>query len=280
LFVADSVPKDNLVRANAVTSASLRIGGIAGPAIGGIAVGLGGIHWAFFWDAATFMLSFIACAYAVRRSRQARGPKGKNLLVDAYKGLVAVSQQPFLRNLIFLTSTINMALMAFLFALPIFLATTLHANAAAVGLLEGTMQAGVLLGSLVLSVITVPFVRGVHSVGYIAGLLGGIMWGAAFASSIPVFFLLIALYGIAISFSATALELFFQTLVPKAIRGRIMSIQDSFSQVLQPIGTAAAGLALQYELAQPLMGILGLVCICAGVLLSRQKSVEALGMNL
>jgi len=283
VFVSRAVPIDALSRANGLQSGLSRIGGIAGPLLAGLVVEGLGISWAFALDGLSFLLSAAVCLVAVpaTRARASATPDSKglvNIVQASREGIRTVWQNRPLRTVTLTLSLVNMNLSGAMYAVTVFAPRVLKADAGGVGLLQSSIQAGVLIGSAALTLVRIRASTGVLSMAPVVLTVGVILMGVGFVKSLAVLTSLMLAYGLAISVTATASELYYQTLIPVDIRGRVMAVSATIESALQPAGSMAAGLFLEAGLYSALFLGAGGVCILLAVPLMRSVQ-ELAGMR-
>lgn len=254
--VPEMVPPEALPSANALTSLSRRITGIAGPTLGAAIVALGSTPSAFALDAASFLISAL-CLLPIPAHPPAREvAPSDSVLRDLRAGLAAVLANPWLWVTITLAALINMTMGGPLaVALPFLVKETLGADVGALGLLGSASSAGAVAGSLWLGRFARLRRRGLLAYG---NLLAGSL--AVLAYGLPIGLAGVALAAFTFGLSMAAFELVWthtvQEMVPRELLGRVSSIDLLGSFVLLPVGYALAGWATDL-LGPPLVFLIG-----------------------
>lgn len=236
LVTADELGKANSLR----TIVSPLAYAVAGPALGGLITATAGTSAAFWFDAATYLVS-IGTLYLMRPLPPVPVDGRRSLFADAREGFAYVARRPWLWGPI-----ASASLAQFLFAgpnqalIPYLVKFELHASAGALGLVLsfagiGTVAAGVITGRLPRPRNLVTFMLLGWAFGIAAIALVGIaqtVWQAALA----VFLWNLLLW---------SGEILWQTLlgltVPNSIRGRVSSIDFLGSFWLIPLSMALTG---------------------------------------
>lgn len=91
-------PKDRLAQVNALNAIGGNVARLAGPALGGLLVGVGGLHTVVIADAATFVVAAALTANVRLRENTRRAPTGR-LLTSWREGWSTVKHHPVLRPL-------------------------------------------------------------------------------------------------------------------------------------------------------------------------------------
>jgi MFS family permease len=258
-LVPELLPGDLLAQANSldqlIRPVALRL---AGPAVGGLAVGLLGPGWAFAADAATFAVSAATLLAMAPPGRLARGA-ARSVAGEIGAGL------GYVRRHAWLWATLLSAAVAYLLFMgptevlvPFIVFKRLHAGAGDLGLIFGAGGLGSLLCALVVGQVglprrTITFIYvvwtlatlGVAGYGLARGL-GGLM-----AASVA--------FNVFETAGTIAWATAKQRHVPPALLGRVSSLDWLISIGLLPVS---------YGLAGPVSGMLGLrtTLVGAGVL--------------
>jgi hypothetical protein len=244
-LVPEITPAPMLPSANSLTSLSGQLSNIAGPAIGAGIVAAGGTAMAFAVDSVSFFLS-AACLIPLIGLAQAPRPTGhsaRHMLRDLREGIRAVLASPWLWITIALAALFNITQGGpFAVALPFLVKDSLHADVAVLGLLYSMSSAGAVMSALWLGRATRIRRRGLLAyLGLLAGSLTTLMLGLPLP--LPVIAVVILMNGAAITIFGLIWTNTLQELVPRALLGRVASIDMLGSFALVPIGYGIAGWA-------------------------------------
>ena len=248
--VPDLTPEDDWPSANSLTSLSVQLGRVAGPAIGAALVAWGGSATAFALNALSFFVS--AALLVPLLGRPAPAPAAQqeehgrsSMLGEVRAGLSTVLGSPWLWVTITVSALGNVLLAGpYSVAMPFLVKDFLHANVDTLGLIYAIFPIGYILGSLWLGRL-----RRIRHRGWLAygGTLAAGLGLALFGLPLPIVVLLAAAL-----FNGAGLEVFgliwtntMQELVPRDRLGRVASIDMLGSYVLLPIGFAVTGWATQ-----------------------------------
>lgn len=223
-------------------TASMQIGTITGPAIGGLLYGLGSgaIPYAFetlMLGAAAISLSLISVAPIEVHPAHAKEPAGQRIT----SGLRFVFSDQLL------VSALALDMFAVLFGgvtaiLPVFVADILHEGPAALGLLRGSSAAGALLMSLFLIRFPVDRAAGKILLAVVAGF-GFSMIGFALSRDLILSMIFLALGGGLDSVSMVIRGGIVQLRSPDHMRGRIAAVNSIFIGSSNEIGAFESGIA-------------------------------------
>ncbi|MEO6398176.1 MAG: MFS transporter [Tepidiformaceae bacterium] len=209
-----------------------------GPTLGGLLADGPGLTFAFAVEvallaAAAFLFSRIATDMPV--------PSGRSVRADLVEGLRYVRRSPALSGVLILGTVPGVFLIGpFAVTVVLFVQDVLHESDKYVGILWGSFGAGILAGSVLLTLIR-PGRRGLMLCASV--LMGGVLMGCyGFSGSLPLnmFFLFVSgIFGPAIFINfATAL---LQEHAERQMMGRVMSMYGLAFTASTPIGYAQAG---------------------------------------
>jgi MFS family permease len=250
-IIPEIVPRELLPSANGLTTLSLQLAEIAGPALGALVVSTSGTPTAFTLDCLSFVISALCLASLVRLAPAGHAPQQrKNLLHDFREGLEVVRKSSWLSITIVIASLGNITLSApFAIALPFLVKGHLHSGVGALGLIYAMLSAGSIAGT-VLGTIWLERTAGLRARGLFAyglWIAGGLL--------IAVFGLPVTVYGVALAAllagAAFAVpNLIFittlQELIPGKVLGRVTSIATLGSFALIPVGSGLVGWATDH----------------------------------
>lgn len=243
-LVPQIIPQEDLTSANSINSLSTQLGRVAGPALGGILVGLGGTTLAFGINATSFLVSAITLLPllsipAPRREETESTPQ--HLLADIRDGFQATIASPILWISIITFAFVNITLAGpFSVGMPFLVKNHLGGDEKLLGLLYAIFPIGYAISGLVLGSVKRLRYRGI--VSYICGAIAGIGLGV-FGLNLPLWVLIVAalINGAALEIGGLIWINILQELVPEEKLGRVASIDTLGSFVLLPLGFAFTG---------------------------------------
>jgi MFS family permease len=270
-FVVEMVGKKDLSNAIALNSTMFNGARILGPALAGILVAEIGEGWCFALNGLSFLaviLSLLAMRLQPHTPNNGRG----SLAHQLGEGFRYVRQAPPIYCILLLLGVVSLTGMPYAVLMPIFADQILHGGPRGLGLLMGSTGIGALGGALTLA-----------SRESIDGLPRWVARAACgFGVSILLFsnssnFWLSALLllptGYCMMIQMASSNTLVQSLVPDALRGRVMAIYSMTFMGMGPFGSLLAG-ALAHRFGAPYaVGLGGLVCILGALLFSTQLSV-------
>lgn len=231
------VVREDLTNAIALNSAMFNGSRIVGPAIAGLILGefggRAGAGWAFAVNAVTY-LAVISALLAIPVDSRPSAAVQKPVLDDLREGMAYARSSPPLRTLLALLAVAGIFGLSFTVLMPVFARDVLDVPAQGLGMLMTASGVGSTIGALLMASARMDR-PGVVIMGTFAGFVALL---AAFALS-PVYPLSLALLA-ATSGTMTAYmsatNTTIQSIVPDAMRGRIMSFY-----VFALFGTAPLG---------------------------------------
>ncbi|WP_416983247.1 MFS transporter [Streptomyces sp. T028] len=237
-LIPDLVPDEDLPKANALRSITVRTGQVAGPALGGLLLAVGTADLAFWADAGTFAAS-VATLVGVGDSRGTRAAGG-SVLRQAREGFAAVRERTWVLTIIVqgtLQLLLVMAPVAVL--LPIILQE--RGEFAAYGPMVALQAAGSVAGGMAIAAWTPrrPGTVAVLALGLLAGQLACLLAGAP-----------LVLLGVSVVVTGFGYAVFnvcwasaLHRAIPSDMLGRVFAIDTIGTYGLQPAGLALTPVA-------------------------------------
>ncbi len=245
-FAAELVPRDDLMNAITLNSASFNLARIIGPAVAGVTLALYGPAFNFAINA----VSYLGVLIALRRmdpaamqpiARPAQHPSYRSSLGE---GIRYALRTPTVLWPLVLLAGVGTFGMNFQTLLPLFAKYTLHLGADGFGALFAAMGVGSLIGSLSLA-----FIGSRRPLVWM--ILGGAVSFVIFESLLglsraPVSaFPLIVFVGLSSMLMVNTINVTVQRSVPDALRGRVMALYVTVFAGSTPIGGLFAGTVAQ-----------------------------------
>jgi DHA3 family tetracycline resistance protein-like MFS transporter len=257
-LVPQIVPEADLPSANSLTSLSLNLGRIAGPAVGAAIVAGFGTAAAFGLNGFSFLLSTACLAplWVTIPSRPTRQGPASSPLRDLREGFATVLAAPWLSVSILMFALGNITLAGpYSVAMPFLVSDSLHAEVGTLGLLYATFPLGYVIGGVWLGRYAKLRRRG--KMIYRSTALAALMLGAfGFLPPLPVLLIAALINGFALEAGHLAWTNVLQERVPNEQLGRVVSIDAMGSFGLLPVGLALAGWATEM-LGAPVVFIIG-----------------------
>jgi MFS family permease len=250
----------DLQNAIALNATMFNLARVIGPAIGGVTLAALGAAWCFGLNGLSFMAVIIALLSL--RIHEVVQPKTRDPLAKQLReGLHYVWETPVVRSVVALVAVSSLFAMSYGVLLPAYAADILLVDEKGLGALNAAVGVGALVGALAAATMSRNPNKGmqvtVGSLMFPAGLLG-----LAFTRSFPVALVLLGFVGFGFVTQNAVSNTLVQSMVPDALRGRVMSIYSLMFFGPSPFGALMAG-----ALAQRL-GVSAAVAICAGITLA------------
>jgi len=234
-LVTSLVPKEDLMNAVSLQSATFNAASILGPALAGLALGRIGYAGNFFLNAASY--SAMLAALMLLDSRPAEAvPRSRGRLLDSVREALQ-----FVRRDAVLPSVVS-AYGALLFfgpsaavVLPLFARQVAHIGSTQLGILFSAVGAGTVLGALIVaSMGDFPQKKRLEFGAILAWILALVVFGSSsgMAVAVPALVVLGAGQNTAGAVAITLL----QSRVPAEMRGRVMSLNTLLIMCARPLG--------------------------------------------
>jgi MFS family permease len=235
------VGRDQVPRANGIFEAVFNVGWIIGPALAGLLSSAIGPGPTIAIDAATFVASAGALFLVRRPLRPAARAEPTHILSDVREGIRYVVRQPTLRAVIGLWTMMQIISAGLTSALIFYLTIDRRYGSEAVGLVLSGFAVGSLGGALLAARIAPRAVGRVMLLGA-AGF--GVTLLVAVGASVPVIVGVGLLAGILNANVLVAYISLRTQLSPDALLGRVGATARTVSVGMMPLGSLAAGIAL------------------------------------
>jgi MFS family permease len=232
-----------LERTNAAYESTSYLSLLLGPPLAGLLIALLSPSQVMWIDAATFVVSAIAVAYAIPPAIKVAEPSG-GYLSDLVAGLRFLRRDPVLWALA-LTLTAGNLLTGPLFnvLLPVYIDAE-FGRASALGASFAAVGAGSLLGAVVFGWIGHRLSRrSAWLVGFMASPLA--IWVLLLEPSLPLLIVVQAVIGVVTGGLNPLLVTIRHERIPLAMRGRVFGAFSAASVAAQPIGMVATGFAIE-----------------------------------
>ncbi len=267
-FIIEMVVPEDLINAIALNSAMFNGARILGPAIAGITVAAIGEGWCFFSNGVSYMAVIVGLLLMTVTPR-ARSPRRASGLESILEGFRFVAHTGPIRALLLLLGLVSLTGMPYAVLMPIFADKILHSDARGLGLLMGSTGVGALAATLVMA--RRREVRGLGRwILYASSGFGSSLILFSFSRSLPLSITLLLPAGFCMLIQMASSNTLIQTMVPDALRGRVMSVYSMMFMGMAPFGALLAG-AIAHRIGAPLTVALGGAACIAGSLVFGSK---------
>jgi MFS family permease len=248
-FLVQMVEREDLMNAIALNSSMFNGARIVGPAIAGLLVAAIGEGWCFFGNAVSYIAVIIGLILMSPRS-VAPQSISSSPLANIVEGFRFVANTAPIRALLLLLGLASFAGMPYTVLMPVFAEDIFHSGAKGLGILMGASGVGALIGSVMLAMRQT--VRGLGTwVAVASGTFGLFAIIFAFSRSFILSNIVLVPVGIAMMVQMASSNTLIQSMVPDALRGRVMAVYTMMFVGLGPIGALLAG-ALAHRIGAPI----------------------------
>jgi MFS family permease len=238
-IVPEIVPQELLAQANSLDQFVRTGAGLVGPAIAGVVIAVAGAGWAFAIDAGTFVVS-TATALALTPRPFEPYDEHRSVIRDVREGFGFVRARTWLWATLIAGAFANIASATRNVLLPFVIKNDLGATAGALGLVYSAASAGALLSAYVFGQRGVP--RRPIVVAYVGWGLSILMIGAyGLGESVAALVAFGFVGGAGMSIGNGIWGTLMHRKVPRALLGRVTSIDWMMSLSLMPVAAAASG---------------------------------------
>jgi MFS family permease len=266
-FLVDMVGREDLMNAIALNSSMFNGARVIGPAIAGILVAKIGEGWCFFVNG----VSYIAVIIGLLMMKVHCPPRSQSdsPLADIIEGFRWSSRTGPIRALLLLLGLVSLVGMPYTVLMPLFADRILHGGARGLGILMGFTGIGALLGALTLAVRT-----GVKGLGRLISIccagFGVSLIAFAFSRYFWLSACLLIPVGFFIMLQMACSNTLIQTMVPDALRGRVMAVYSMMFMGMAPFGALLGG-ALADRMGAPIaVAVGGLASIVGAIWFGRK----------
>jgi MFS family permease len=262
-FVVEMVGKEDLVNAIALNSSIVNAARAIGPAVAGVLLAAVGEGWCFLLNGVSY-IAVITGLLLMQLPRRMQAEHPAKALAGFTQGFRYVRHTTPVRDLMLMVALISFAGQPFATLMPIFAEDVLHGGARGLGLLVASAGLGSFAGAALLA--SRSTIRGLgRIVGVSAVVFGIALTLFALSTHFWLSAILLAAVGMSMITQAASTNTLIQSMVPDAMRGRVMALYVISFMGMLPIGSLVEGWIAQ-RIGAPLtvMGG-GLVCI-AGAL--------------
>ena len=263
-FLVEMVGRDDLINAIGLNSSLFNGARMTGPAVAGILVAAIGEGWCFLVNG----ISFAAVIVALLAIRVApfRPPTDEvSTLTRIRQGFgFAIKERP-IRALLLMLAFMSLTGMPFLVLMPVFADRVLNGGPAAYGILMSASGMGALAGAVTLA--SRRDVRGLGGwVARAAIAFGALLCVFSFSRSMWTSVALLLPIGFSMMVEISSSNTLIQTMVPDALRGRVMAVYSMMFMGMAPAGALLAGWSADRIGAPSTVLIGGAACMTAAAI--------------
>jgi MFS family permease len=257
-FVAELVPRENLISAVTLNSSMINSARTIGPGIGGLLVAAVGEGWCFLGNALSFVAVIIGLLMMKSTADRKRTPQ--RFRAGVAEAFNFVRHTGPVGALMVLLGLISFTGLRYEILMPVYVKEMLHGGPTEFGLLMGASGVGAVLGSLILAMFSNVRTLGDWAALAAAGF-GGSLVLLSFSHSFALSVLVMLLIGFTMVTGLDASNTLVQRIVPDELRGRVMAIWTMMLSGLAPFGSLVVGLLAQQFTARRTFAAGGMACI-------------------
>jgi MFS family permease len=252
-FLVDMVGREDLVNAIALNSSMVNGARIVGPAVSGILVAVVGEGWCFLLNGISY-LAVIAGLVMMQVAKRKSAARRHSPFADIAEGFTFVGRTAPVRALLLLLGVVSFSGMPYAVLMPVFAETVLHGGPRELGLLMGASGLGALGGALALATR-----NGIRGLGRWVAMSAG-----AFGVAL-VLFSLSRTFWLSMMVQMASSNTLVQSMVPDALRGRVMAVYSMMFMGMAPFGALFSGFMAERIGAAHTVAVGGVVCIAAAI---------------
>jgi len=273
-FLIELVGKDDLMNAIALNSSMFNGARIIGPAIAGLIIGWLGEGICFAINGASF-LAVLAGLLIIKVEQRAVDRPDGSALSHLREGFLYVRRTNAVLAILLLVALVSLFGTSYSVLMPIFADRVISGGAPALGILLGASGLGALGGALTLAARN--RIQGLERLvaGSVAGF-GIAVIAFSLSRTLTLSTILIVPAGYAIMIQMSGSNTLLQTIVPDALRGRVMSFFSWCLMGISPLGSLLAGSFAAHVGAPIAVASSGGICIVGAVLFRRHLASIAL----
>ena len=257
-FVAELVPKEDLISAVTLNSSMINSARTIGPGIGGLLVAGVGEGWCFLGNALSFVAVIIGLL--LMKSTTARKKPPQHFRAGVAEAFNFVRHTGPVGALLVLLGLISFTGLRYEILMPVYVKEMLHGGPTQFGLLMGASGIGAIFGSLILAMFSNVRTLGDWAALAAAGF-GGSLVLLSFSHSFALSLLVMLLIGFTMVTGLDASNTLVQRIVPDELRGRVMAIWTMMLSGLAPFGSLVVGVLAQQFTARRTFAAGGMACI-------------------
>lgn len=259
------VGEDQLMAANSLDSATVSAAELVGLAFAAGIVATVGWRTAFFFDAASFIVSaafILAIGYRAAQE-DLTGASVGGVFGDVVAGLRYIWQHDVLRDLLVVYSAAMTAVAAAVTFFYVLALEKFRAGAPGLALMDGAITVGLLLGSVAVGRTTTSGATRKLLWGLTA--FGGTSWLLAVAPSVAWSIPVLVLMGVANMFFYVPMATVLQTAIVPSMRGRAFAAKQTLSRMFSVIGFIGAGVLVERIQLEPSIVLVSVLLVAVSL---------------
>jgi len=262
-LLVDLVGRDNLMNAIALNSSMFNAARIVGPAVAGVLIGATGVGMCFFLNGVSY-IAVLAGLLAIRLAPFVPRMQQDSAWVGIRQAVAFLSSDARVSTIVLLVAVFSVFGFPFLVLMPVVARDVVHTDARGYGLLMAAVGVGAMLGALALALAGRRVKQG-RALLQSGAAFSALLLALAAARSFGLTLALLALAGCAMIVTTALANTMLQTLVPDALRGRVMAFYAFVFVGMAPLGAFQAGFVAEHHGAPVSIALGAVVCLVAMV---------------
>lgn len=247
------IPPEHLQRTSGLRSFSNSLNSILTPILATALLAFGSIHTVLLVDLVTFATAFCTLLFGIRIPESAAESRQReSVLTSAKSGLLYLSENRGILDLILFLSTINFTASIYNAALPAMVLSVPNGGEMALGAVNTCAGLAMLVGSLIVSLLPAPKSRVRVICNALLLSMGTENFILALGHSLPLWCIGAVLGWLPIPLMSANLDVLFRTHIPVEMQGRVYSARNTLQFFTIPLGYFAGGFLVDY-IFEPLM---------------------------
>ena len=269
--------REDLSNAVAVTSFVGSGGRLIGPSVAGIVISVFSEATCFLINGFSYFI-VLATLMAIRRKPHTRAAHSKPVLSDLREGALYAWRSRPIRALLIVLAVMSFMATPYQPLMPAFVTEAYQGGPQTLGFLVAAAGLGALAGTGYL--MARASTRGLTGLIVVAtACAGGALVAFAFVRWYPLSLVLMAVTGFGMLATSVSVNMILQSIVPDAMRGRVMSLYTAAFMGVSPLGCFVAGAAADHIGAAYTLAIGGIFCAAAAVALAQRHRRLAADVN-
>jgi len=267
----------DLSNAVAVTSFIGSAGRLVGPSVAGIVITVFSEATCFLINGFSYFI-VLGTLMAIRRKPHQRAAHSSPVFSDLREGALYAWRSPAIRALLLVLAVMSFMASPYQPLMPAFVAEVFEGGAETLGFLVAAAGFGALAGTGYLS--TRASAQGLTRLIVVAtACAGAALVAFAFVRWYPLSLMLMAVTGFGMLATSVSVNMILQSIVPDAMRGRVMSLYTAAFMGVSPLGCLVAGAAADRIGAAHTLAIGGAFCVVAAAALAHRHKRLAADVN-
>ena len=238
-LIIELVGRDDIVDAVALNSGGFNLARIIGPSIAAAVIASAGLVWCFGINAISY-IAVIGCLVAVKLPKFVRAEKRNRALDDFREGIAYIRGRREVLGLIGVMAVFSIFGFPYLTLMPVIARDVLHTDASGYGLLVTFVGMGAVCGALTLAALSARVRRGrLFTISTFSFAFLLVVF--AFINVRSVAAVVLLFLGLTMLINGALANGILQSVVPDALRGRVMAAYVFVYVGFTPIGSLLEG---------------------------------------